>query len=106
MSVPVDTGICSLALRRRKRVHCPEAAELWRLFSAHVVEIIGPIRQEILSGVPDKAHFELVETALDALVDLPLTVEDHVTAAKLHDLRRAGGIQGSSTGVFPASCME
>jgi len=45
MRVLVDTSIWSLALRRCEDGRNPEAAELRRLIAAHVVEIIGPIRQ-------------------------------------------------------------
>ena len=97
MRVLVDTSIWSLALRRRKRFQNPEAEELGRLIAAHVVEIIGPIRQEVLSGVRDKAQFDRLELHLDAFEDLPLTDEDYVTAAKFYNLCRAKGVQGSNT---------
>ncbi len=97
MRVLVDTSIWSLALRRRKRAKPPEAEELARLIAAHVVEIIGPIRQEVLSGVRDNAQFGRLETDLAAFVDLPLAAEDFVTAAKFYNLCRARGIQGSNT---------
>ena len=97
MRVLVDTSIWSLALRRQTRAQNPEAEELGRLIAAHGVEIIGPIRQEILSGVRDTAQFARLETHLAAFVDLPLTAEDYVTAAKFYNLCRARGIQGSNT---------
>jgi predicted nucleic acid-binding protein len=97
MRVLVDTCIWSLALRRREHAQTPEAEELGRLIAAHVVHIIGPIRQEVLSGVRDRAQFERLETHLDAFVDLPLTAEDYVTAAKFYNLCRTKGIQGSNT---------
>ena len=82
MKVLVDTSIWSLALRRREQAQNPETEELARLIASHVVEIIGPIRQEILSGVRDGAQFDRLERHLDAFVDQPLTVEDYVTAAR------------------------
>jgi len=97
MRVLVDTSIWSLALRRRKQVQNPEAHELGRLVAAHVVEIIGPIRQEVLSGVRDMAQLDRLELHLDAFEDLPLTAGDYVTAAKFYNLCRAKGIQGSNT---------
>jgi predicted nucleic acid-binding protein len=97
MRVLVDTSVWSLALRRRKPAQNPEAEELRRLIAVHVVEIIGPIRQEVLSGVRDSVQFDDLETHLDAFVDLPLAAEDYVTAAKFYNLCRAKGIQGSNT---------
>lgn len=97
MRVLVDTSVWSLALRRDKHVRNPEAEELRRLIAAHVVEIIGPIRQELLSGVRDQPQFYRLETHLMAFADLPLLAEDYVTAAKFFNLCRSRGIQGSNT---------
>lgn len=97
MRVLVDTSVWSLALRRDKHVRNPEAEELRRLVAAHLVEIIGPIRQELLSGVHDQTQFDQLETHLMAFADLPLLAEDYVTAAKFFNLCRSRGIQGSNT---------
>ena len=59
MRVLVDTSVWSLALRRDQHVRNPEAEELRRLVAAHLVEMIGPIRQEVLSGVRDQPPFDL-----------------------------------------------
>ncbi len=97
MRVLVDTSVWSLALRRVGPAANPEATELRRLITGHQVEIIGPIRQELLSGVRDHAQFERLETHLAAFADLPLQIEDFVTAAKFFNLCRAKGIQASNT---------
>ncbi len=97
MRVLVDTSIWSLALRRSGSVQNPEAEELKRLIGHHVVEIIGPIRQEILSGVRELGQFEHLESRLVVFPDLPLQSEDYVTAAKMFNLCRKKGIQGSNT---------
>lgn len=91
----VDTSVWSLALRRDDRRH-PEREELRRLVSTHVAEIIGPVRQEILSGVRDQAQFARLESHLAAFPDVPLLTEDHVTAANFFNLCRSKGIQGSN----------
>jgi len=97
MRVLVDTSIWSLALRRTGRVQNPEAEELKRLIGLHVVEIIGPIRQEILSGVRDQSQFGLLESQLAVFPDLLLHSDDFATAAKMFNLCRSKGIQGSNT---------
>jgi hypothetical protein len=94
--VLVDTSVWSLALRRDDRQH-PEREELQRLVSAHVAEIVGPVRQEILSGVRDQTQFAQLETHLAAFPDVPLLTEDYVTAANFFNLCRSKGIQGSNT---------
>ncbi|SMP50152.1 hypothetical protein SAMN06295888_10661 [Desulfonatronum zhilinae] len=97
MRVLVDTSVWSLALRRGDDPQNPEAEELRRLIAAHVAEVIGPVRQEILSGVRDQAQFTRLEVHLAAFPDLPLLTEDYVTAAKFFNLCRSKGIQGSNT---------
>lgn len=97
MRVLVDTSVWSLALRRTAKVQHPEAMELRRLITAHLVEIIGPIRQELLSGVKDPSQFSRLESNLGAFPDLPLLAEDYVTAARFFNLCRSKGIQGSNT---------
>jgi predicted nucleic acid-binding protein len=92
----VDTCIWSLALRRTDRFQNPEVLELRRLITAHLVEIVGPIRQELLSGVRNQLQFNRLETHLSAFADLPLQTEDYVEAAKFFNLCRAKGIQGSN----------
>ncbi len=97
MRVLVDTSVWSLALRRAAHAQNPDAEELKRLIGGHLVEIIGPIRQELLSGVRDQSQFDLLESRLSCFPDLPLHAEDYVTAAKMFNLCRAKGIQGSNT---------
>ena len=97
MRILVDTSIWSLALRRIAEARHPGAVELRRLVTAHVVEIIGPIRQELLSGVRDQSQFNRLESHLSAFPDLALLAEDYVTAAKFFNLCRARGLQGSNT---------
>lgn len=97
MRVLIDTSVWYLALRRGTDSQSPEAEELRRLISAHVAEIIGPIRQEILSGVREAAQFARLEGHLAAFPDLPLLAEDYVTAAKFFNVCRSNCIQGSNT---------
>lgn len=97
MRALIDTSVWSLALRRAPHAENAEADELRRLITAHAAEIIGPIRQEVLSGVRDHAQFTRLETVLAAFPDLPLLMEDYVTAAKFFNLCRSKGIQGSNT---------
>ena len=97
MRVLVDTSVWSLALRRDQHVWNLKAEELRRRVAAHLVEMIGPIRQELLSGVRDQPQFDQLETHLRAFADLPLLAGDYVTAAKFFNLCRSKGIQGSNT---------
>jgi predicted nucleic acid-binding protein len=97
VKVLVDTSVWSLALRRTQQKERSEAAELRRLIADQRVEIIGPIRQEILSGIPEPSHFENLEERLSAFPDVPIRTEDYVTAAKFFNRCRSKGIQGANT---------
>ena len=58
MKVLVDTCIWSLALRRNKQPASNiEVVEFQELIEEVRVQLIGPIRQEILSGVKRKQQF-------------------------------------------------
>jgi len=97
MKVLVDTSVWSLALRRGRQSTSVPVQELRNLISAHRVQIIGPIRQEILSGVREEVQFKDLEARLAPFPDLPITTEDYVTAARFFNLCRKKGIQGSNT---------
>lgn len=57
------------------------------------VAIIGPIRQELLSGVKDAAQFAKLSEALGAFPDEPLTTLHYVEAARLFNLCRSRGVE-------------
>lgn len=97
MKVLVDTSVWSLALRRKRRSTPPQAEQLRQLISDRRVQIIGPIRQELLSGIRDEAQYDLLERHLAAFPDLPITTNDYVTAAQFFNSCRAKGVQGSNT---------
>ncbi|MFO7766132.1 MAG: hypothetical protein R6V33_06850 [Pelovirga sp.] len=54
MNVLVDTCIWSLALRRKKSEQDAVVNELGELISEGRAQLIGPIRQELLSGIKNK----------------------------------------------------
>jgi len=97
VKVLIDTTIWSLALRRRRRspteqVLVDEFTELVKEFRA---VLIGPIRQEVLSGIPDPQQSVAVRDHLGAFDDLPLATQDYVEAARAYNTCRAKGVQGS-----------
>ncbi|MFW6256029.1 MAG: PIN domain-containing protein, partial [Candidatus Sumerlaeota bacterium] len=89
--------VWSVALRRRKKRESHVVQEFRSLILEHRVDIIGPIRQELLSGLREKAQFEKLEKHLAAFPDIPLETDDHVMAAQFFNSCRAKGIQGSNT---------
>ena len=97
MKVIVDTSIWSLALRREAQESSAQVQELRHLIHDHRVQMIGPIRQEILSGIRSESQFKKLQKHLESFPDLPLLTEDYVTAAKYFNRCRSKGIQGSNT---------
>ena len=73
------------------------AEELRNLILDRRVEIIGPIRQELLSGVRERRQFKKLERHLTAFPDIPLITEDYVVAAKFYNICKSKGVQGSNT---------
>jgi predicted nucleic acid-binding protein len=97
MKILVDTSIWSMALRRGAGVISTEAGELRNLIRDHRVQMMGPIRQEILSGIRSESQFRSLQRYLASFPDLPVLTEDYVTAARFFNLCRSKGIQGSNT---------
>jgi len=97
MRVLVDTSVWSLALRRNAPVGSAEVLELTELINEVRVQIIGPVRQELLSGIKHKAQFQKLRNYLRAFPDFELTSRDYETAAEFFNLCRVHGIQGSNT---------
>jgi predicted nucleic acid-binding protein len=96
MKVIVDTSVWSLALRRDKRGSSAPVQELRHIIHDHRVQMIGPIRQEILSGIRSESQFKKLQKHLESFPDLPILTEDYVAAAKLFNRCRSKGIQGSN----------
>jgi predicted nucleic acid-binding protein len=95
--VLVDTCVWSLSLRSSESVDSPEVSELIELVRELRVQIIGPIRQELLTGIKSRSQFTSLRDHLRAFPDLELTNRDYESAAEYHDLCRSKGVQGSNT---------
>jgi predicted nucleic acid-binding protein len=68
-----------------------------KLVNQGLVEIIGPIRQEILSGIRGRTKFDAVRDRLRAFPDLEVGTGDYEEAAVYYNRCRSKGIQGSFT---------
>jgi predicted nucleic acid-binding protein len=103
----VDTSIWSLALRRRTATLSPAEDHLvgeWaRLVAEGLATLIGPIRQEILSGI---RWFEAFQALRRTLLDFPhlgIDAEDYDRAAEFFNLCRARGITGGPVDMLISS---
>ena len=95
MKVLVDTSVWSLALRHKKPSTTTQ--KLTELILSSLVVIIGPVRQELLSGISNEDTFFELKTKLKAFDDFIITTQDYETAAGFSNICRKRGIQGSHT---------
>jgi predicted nucleic acid-binding protein len=57
--------------------------------------IIGPVRQELLSGIREESQFVRIRGVMRAFDDVLLAVDDYELAARFDNQCRAAGIMGS-----------
>ena len=73
MIVIVDTPVWSLVLRRRPGDLNPSEQVLTKALTELIregrVEMLGPIRQELLSGIREEGQFEKIQGILDGNTD-------------------------------------
>jgi hypothetical protein len=98
MKVLVDTPIWSMALRRSGTLSKEDqflVRELSDLLNDVKVAMIGPVRQELLSGISSPVQYNALKEKLQAFEDLPLPREYYEKAAEFYNICRSAGVQGS-----------
>jgi predicted nucleic acid-binding protein len=98
MKLLIDACVWSLVLRRKPAVTLSReeqemVAALTEAIRDGRAAILGPIRQEILSGIREPAQYEKLRRILRSFPDEPLTTSDHEEAARLFNLCRSNGVQ-------------
>jgi hypothetical protein len=100
MMVLVDTPVWSLALRRRPEHLSKDEQSLTQvlaeLIRAGRVQMLGPIRQELLSGIREEAQFRKLRDYLRAFNEPALDVADYEEGARMNNQCRARGVAGSA----------
>jgi predicted nucleic acid-binding protein len=98
--VLVDTTIWSLALRRRASIlrrNERELVEDWTtLVTSGSAALIGPIHQEILSGIRSAEVFVKIRQRLADFSHLIIDSEDYSEAARFFNVCRSHGVAGTS----------
>ena len=101
MMVLVDTPIWWLALRRRASDLSAQQEEVTRALSELIREgrgqLIGPVRQEILSGVREEGQFHRLKEHLRGFENVKLETGDYEEAAHMNHQCRGHGVAGSAT---------
>lgn len=95
MKILVDTCVWSAALRRKNPV-LELTIKLRDFIKDGLVIIIGPIRQELLSGVSNEAQFKWLKEYLSFFEDIPLKTDHFVKAAEFCNICKSNGINGTT----------
>lgn len=95
MRVLVDTCVWSHALRHTSPA--PEIVDKVKelIYDGRVV-MIGPIRQELLSGISSSSQFNKLRDKLSAFEDIRLESAHFEKAAEFSNICRKKGVQGST----------
>ena len=102
MKVLIDTSVWSQALRRQSsEVSSTDQVRVVNVLKELIhdsrIAMLGPVRQELLSGVKTQKQFETLQQILSVFSDETLQREDYEQAAKNFNQCRQAGVQGSNT---------
>jgi len=101
VNVLVDTPVWSLALRRKPGGLNEGEEALMRALAELIregrVEMMGVVRQELLSGIREKERFRKLRDSLRAFEEAVLGTQDYEEAARMHNACRARGVAGSAS---------
>ena len=101
--VLVDSDVWSEAFRKGGRKS--RAVSLLQEFIENdEVVMIGPVRQEALSGIREKRQFEEIQNILRAFPSVRLEDSIFELAASFFNVCRSNGIQGSHTDFLLCAC--
>jgi predicted nucleic acid-binding protein len=100
MMVLVDTPVWSLALRRKRGDLSPQEQRLTGALAELIregrVQMVGVVRQELLSGIREEERFRKLRDYLRAFEDPPLEAADYEEAAGMNNRCRSKGVAGSA----------
>jgi predicted nucleic acid-binding protein len=100
MNLLVDTPVWSLALRRKHADLSPREDRVTQALAEVIrdgrAQLVGVVRQELLSGIREEERFRKLRDYLRAFDDPPLETGDYEQAAQMHNRCRARGIAGST----------
>ena len=100
MNLLVDTPVWSLALRRKVADLSPTEERITQALAAAIrdgrAQLIGVVRQELLSGIREEERFKKLRDYLRAFDEPALEMGDYEEAAEMHNRCRARGIAGST----------
>ena len=100
MNLLVDTPVWSLALRRKAADLSSREERITQALAEAIrdgrAQLIGVVRQELLSGIREEERFKKLRDYLRAFDEPALEMGDYEEAAEMHNRCRARGIAGST----------
>lgn len=100
MNLLVDTPVWSLALRRKAADLSPGEERITQALAEAIrdgrAQLMGVVRQELLSGIREEERFKKLRDYLRAFDEPALEMGDYEEAAEMHNRCRARGIAGST----------
>ena len=109
MNIVIDTSVWSLVLRRGRVDEANQWVKTFRscVETGHYIFLLGPILQELLTGVRTAKDFDRLIRALRPFPLLPLERETFVLAAQINNQCRSRGSQaGHVDYLIAAACIE
>jgi hypothetical protein len=104
VNILVDTSVWSLALRRKaadlSAAEQRTVNELTEIIRDGLARLIGPVRQELLSGIRSPAQYNKLCLTLRAFPNEPLGTADFEAAAKASNECRRKGIVVSTVDIL------
>lgn len=99
MKVIVDTSVWSIVLRKKvSRLTSKEKQSVeyfLDLLEEGRIQMIGPVRQELLCGISNELTYEKLKGRLQSFDDLELTMGDYELAAEYFNRCMRKGVAGS-----------
>ena len=100
MNLLVDTPVWSLALRRKAADLSAREERITQALTEAIrdgrAQLIGVVRQELLSGIREEQRFKKLRDYLRAFDEPALEMGDYEEAAEMHNRCRARGTAGST----------
>ena len=106
--VIVDSNVWSVFFRRDRQTTADRAVRLSLrdMLVSREALIIGPVRQEVLTGLRDPDRFLRVREGLRGVEDVPLISYDYERAAEISNTLRAGGVASSPVDALLCAVAE
>ncbi len=95
----IDTPVWSIALRRKPDQLSRSEQQLKKMWyqaiDTNQAQLLGSVRQELLSGLREESQFERLRNYLRDFPDTPITTADYEEAARASNQCRRVGITAS-----------